>query len=148
MQPLGAQATDPERRYRTLTIIGRVILMNVFLLYALANLVGPERSQLPENRPLTFMLTAAGLFTVAISYFVRRMLLARAIEQQSGQALSSAYIVSFALCEAAALFGFLLRFMTNQHIYSTLLFAIGAIGVWLNQPRRDDVLNALTVKRV
>jgi hypothetical protein len=137
----------PEKRHLTLIIIWGVILTNVFVLFALANLIGPDLSRLSESNTLSFVLAAIGTFVSIASYFFRKKMLARAAEQQRPESVSSAYIVAFAMCEVAALCGFILRYLTSERSYY-LLFIIAVFGLVLNLPKRDDIVNALSTKRI
>jgi hypothetical protein len=62
----------------------------------------------------------------------------KAINNTDIAALQSAHIVSLALCESAALFGVLDRFMTASQT-SWFLFAIAAIGILLHFPKKDQI---------
>ncbi|HEY0405638.1 MAG TPA: hypothetical protein VGC89_07910 [Pyrinomonadaceae bacterium] len=147
MQPNQTRQVDPQSRHRALMIIWGAIFANVIILYALANLIGPERSLLKENNLLVIVLTAIGTFVMACSYFFRQKMLARAIERQRAESVSGAYIVAFAMCEVSALCGLLIRFTTNERAYY-FLFVMAVIGLVVNLPRRSDIFNALSEKRI
>lgn len=145
MQP-ETREVSPEKRHLTLLIIWGSFLFNNVLLFLLAFFVGPEPSTQTDNRFLTFVLAAIGTFTALVSIFFRQKMVAKAMENQRPQSVSGAYIAAFALCEVAALCGFLLRFATNELYSFYLLFIISVVGLVLNLPRRADVINAVPKK--
>ncbi len=149
MQSNQTRAVDPQARHRTLTIIWGAIFMSVTLLFLLATFAAPDSSQMQRdgNRTTTVVFAALGASTVIASIFLRQRLTAQAIERQQPRQLSSAYIISFALCESAALFGVLTRFMTGDRYYY-LLFIIAVAGLLLNLPRQSDIVNASSGKRM
>lgn len=147
MRTEATRQVNPLARYRTLMIIWGAILMNVVLLFALASVIGPDPSKLKENNVLTVALTLTGTLMMAASYFFRQRMQARAIEQQRPETLSGAYIVAFAMSEFAALCGMLIRFTTNERFYY-FLFIVAVLGLVLNVPRKSDVVDALSEKRL
>jgi NADH:ubiquinone oxidoreductase subunit 2 (subunit N) len=142
MQPNETQRVDPQGRQRTLMVIWGAIFMSVVLLFVLASVVGPEQSGLARNSMLTIVLTAIGTLLMVASYFLRQKMLTRAFGQRRAETISSAYIVAFAMCEAAAICGLLLRFMTNERSYY-FLFVMAVLGLILNLPRQDDIIKFL-----
>jgi cation transport ATPase len=142
MQPNATQRLDPQARHRTLMVIWGVILMSVVMLFVVGNVAGPEQSGLARNNVLTIVLTAVGTLLMAASYFLRQKMLTRAFGQRRAETVSSAYIVAFAMCEAAAICGLLLRFMTNERSYY-FLFVIAIVGLIVNLPRQDDIIKFL-----
>jgi hypothetical protein len=147
MQPNNAREVSPQQRYTTLLILWGVFLFNIILFLVLAIIVAPDSSKLAYNRVLVIALTALGTFAALVSIFFRQKMTKQAVEGQRPQSVSSAYIVAFALCEVAALCGVMLRFTTNDPYYY-LLFIVSVVGFLLNMPRRDDVFNAIAVKRI
>lgn len=147
MRTDATRQVSPQARYRTLIIIWGAILMNVVLLFALSTFIAPDPSKLKENNVLTLALTLLGTLMMAASYFFRQRMLARAIEQQRPESLSGAYIVAFAMSEFAALCGMLIRFTTNERFYY-FLFIVAVLGLVLNVPRKSDVVDALSEKRL
>jgi F0F1-type ATP synthase membrane subunit c/vacuolar-type H+-ATPase subunit K len=128
-------------------IIWGAILMNVLIIFVLADFIGPERSRLPKNPQLLIALTAIGTSLMAASYFFQQKMMARAVQQQRAESMSSAYIVAFAMCEVAALCGMLVRLLTNERSYY-FLFVIAVIGLIVNAPRRADITNAVSAKQI
>lgn len=147
MQSNDEREVSPQQRYLTLWILWGVFLFNIAGFAILSVIAAPDPLTLANNRMLVIALTALGTFTALVSVFVRQKMLARAALQQRPHSVSSAYIVAFALCEAAALCGMVLRFATNDAYYY-LLFVIALVGFPLNMPRRDDIINASSGKRL
>ncbi len=147
MQPNEAREVSPEKRHLTLMIIWASFFFNVLLFFLLATFVGSDPATLSYNRMLTVGLVALGTFTAFVSIFFKQKMLARAFSEQRPQSVSGAYIVAFALCEVAALCGLMLRLMTSDPYYY-ILFIVAVVGLALNMPRRDDVVNASSGKRL
>jgi F0F1-type ATP synthase membrane subunit c/vacuolar-type H+-ATPase subunit K len=149
MQSNETQASTPQARHRTLTIIWGAIFMSITLLFLLATFVAPDspQAQAEGNRTMTIVFAALGASTAMASILLRQRLTTQAIERQQPQQLSSAYIISFALCESAALFGLLIRFTTGDRYYY-LLFIIAVAGLLLNLPRQSDIVNASSGRRM
>jgi archaellum biogenesis protein FlaJ (TadC family) len=147
MQPNNAREVSPQQRYTTLLILWGAFFFNIILFLVLAFAIAPDSSRLTYNRALVIALTALGTCTALVSVFFRKKMTARAVEEQRPQSVSSAYIVAFALCELAALCGLLLRFTTNDP-YFYFLFIVSLVGLLLNMPRRGDVDNASSGKRL
>lgn len=147
MQTDNAREANSQQRFLTLWILWGAFLLNLAIFAVLAAVVAPSQATLPYNRVLVIALTALGTFTALVSIFFRQKMVARSIEQQRPPSVSTAYILAFALCEAAALCGLLLRFTTSDPYYY-FLFLIALAGFLLNLPRRDDFLNASNAKRI
>ena len=65
-------------------------------------------------------------------------MLKKAIEKQQLQALMSAYIVSFALCESAAFFALMDHLSTGSGYYR-FGFILAAIGMMLHFPQKQHL---------
>ena len=142
MQQRNAQGAV-EKRYRVLLIIWAAMLMNISLLALVGYFARPEApaDDSGGSGGIILMVLLLGVTTVALSYILKKTFLARA---ESGQKLDSvqvAYVVAFALCESAALFGLVALFVTGN-LYSYIGFIVGAIGIMLHMPRRDHLLAA------
>lgn len=142
MQQQSAQGAV-EKRYRVLLIIWAAMLMNIglFALVSYFAQPGALADDGGNNFTLLLVLTLMGLTTVALSFILKKALLARA---ESGQKLDSvqvAYVVAFALCESAAIFGMVALFATGE-FSSYIMFIIAAVGILLHMPRRDHLLAA------
>jgi hypothetical protein len=132
-----------ELRHRNILIIWAAILMLVpmYLVLIWINSVPPD----PEKSTLSFMLIGLSLVPVAISFLVKQKLLAKAAELQKLELVQQAYVVAFALCEAALLLGLVTYFVTGSPYYVAAI-AIGALGLLVHFPRKQHLLDA-TYKR-
>lgn len=132
---------DPgvELRHRNILIIWAAILMLIpmYLVLIWVNSVPPD----PEKSTLAGMLTGLSIIPVAISFLVKQKLLAKAAELQRLELVQQAYVVAFALCEAALLLGLVTYFVTGSAYY-VAAFAIGALGILLHFPRKQHLLDA------
>jgi len=140
MQQRNAQGAV-EKRYRVLLIIWAAMLMNISLLALVGYFARPEAPADDAGGIVLMVLLLLGLTTVALSFILKKVLLARG---ESGQKLDSvqvAYVVAFALCESAALFGLVALFVTGN-LYSYIGFIVGAVGIMLHIPRRNHLLAA------
>ena len=122
---------------RTLWI---AMLLSVGAYYLFALLKGRPENAVP-NAMLSLIFVCVALSTTLISVFIKKTLVARAIEQQQVQLVQQAYIVAWAMCEVAALLG-MLDFFVNSHQHFYILFIIAALGLLLQYPRREHVINA------
>ncbi len=86
-------------RHRNILIIWGKILMLIpmYLVLIWVNSVPPD----PEKSTLSLMLTGLSLVPVAISFLVKKKLLAKAADLQKLELVQQAYVVAFVLCEAA-----------------------------------------------
>ena len=88
--------------------------------------------------PLLYVLAIAALVLVAVSFVVRGFFYGRAAQHQQPMLVQGGFILAMALCEAGVLMGLVGVFVTrNDAAY--LLFALGALGMLLHFPRREQV---------
>lgn len=132
-------------RYQTLIILWAAQLMALFMFVLLAALVfGSSRA---NNPSLFWVLAAASLLLVAVSFPLKQKFFAQAVEKQSPALVQQGQVVAVALCEAAGLFGLLARVITGSP-YFYLLFAVAGIGMLLHFPRREALVAATFRNRV
>ncbi len=143
------QLTNPQEveakvdaRYRVFLILWIAILISIGILFALALFI-PSSGK--ANQTFSIALLGIGFATVATSFVFKRQMLKRAIEKQQLQALMSAYIVSFALCESAALFALMDHFTTGSGYYR-FGFILAASGMVLHFPKKER-LRAVSYKQ-
>src|SRR6059036_2884293 len=101
-------------RFRTFLILWIAMLASIGFLFALASLV---RTPAKPNSTLTYVLTGTALVSVVASLAIKFQKVRQAIDKHDIGALMSAYIVGFALSEAAALFGMLEHFNTGSSFF-------------------------------
>ena len=124
-------------RLRTLRILWAVFLANVGLMALASHFARPEM-EAGGVPPLLYALAAAALSSVAASFFLKASYYRRAAERQEPAQLQTGFIVALALCEAPVLLGLVGLFATGCD-YAYALFALGALGIALHFPRREQV---------
>lgn len=122
-------------RYRVMLILWIAMLASVSVLLVVA-IVTPSSGT--PNQTLSFLLLGVGLVAVIVSLVLRLKFLKQAIEKQQLQSLLNAYVIGFALCEAAALFGLMDHFTTGSGYYR-YAFMVAAGGMLLHLPKKDHV---------
>lgn len=141
MNQSGADA-GLEVRLRTLRILWAVFLTTVGLYVLVTISARPSADELAEggrdNPALLMALAVAGLSTVAISFVLKGRFYARAAERGDPAQLQQGFIIAVVLCETCVLLGMVGLFVTwNSYAYA--LFVLGALGIALHFPRREDV---------
>ncbi len=141
MQFINPQEAESKvaARYRVILILWIAMLVSLGVLLVLA-LVLPGSGR--ANQMLSFSLLGIGLVAVIVSVLVKQSLLRQSIEKQQLAPLLNAYVISFALCEAAGIFGLLDHFVTGSHYYC-IAFAVAAVGMLLHFPKKDHVRAAM-----
>jgi|SRR5689334_18623347 len=132
--------TNVEVRVLTLRILWMALLMSVVINYVITCFVKRPEDVAP-NPTLSMVLICVAVLAVLISFLIKSRLLSKAIDQQHVGMVQQAYVVTWAIAEAAALLG-LLDFFTTADRYYHALFIIGALGLLLHFPRRESVVNA------
>lgn len=149
MQPIkpdGAAATLDER-LRVMRIVWAALLLAVGFYALVAYFVDPptdvERRANGEAATawLLPLLVILGAALVLVSIVVKRAYARRAEAERRPELLQTGLIVGAALCDAAALFGFVGLFVTGDR-YAYVLFVVGAVGILLHFPARDRLLAA------
>jgi lipopolysaccharide export LptBFGC system permease protein LptF len=140
MSQTATQATVAARHRGLLIIwVAQFIALGIF--FALTRLVAVPYS--PENDKLRSMIFGAlGGATLTLSFIIKYKLLRQAVEQQRPDYVTTAYVLAFALCEAAAIFGLVNYFLSGVPMY--LLFILAAVGLLLHFPRRDHLAAVAT----
>jgi hypothetical protein len=135
------EAKSLDARRRTLLLIWAAMLLSLGLYAALALLVRTAGGEAgAANDAVGLALLAAGGAAVLASFVVRQRLLSRAAGEQRPELVTTAYILGFALSEAAGVAGLVSAFVGGGFFY--LLFVASAVGLLLHFPRRDDLLAA------
>jgi len=121
----------------------QLVLLGSILLYAAAGeLMGPSARVV--NPVLSYMLTTGGVAIVGIIFVVRRTLVFRSAESLAVHPDDSlilnhwktGYMATYALCEALALFGLVLRFMGCNFQQSVPFYVSGLILLAFFGPRQ------------
>ena len=122
-------------RYRVFLFLWIAILTSMSILFALAVFLPSSGT---ANETFSFALLGTAFVTVVMSLFIKQQMVKKAIDQQQVAVLMNAYIISFALCESAALFGLLDHFVSGSGYYR-FSFIMAALGMLLHFPRKDQV---------
>jgi len=131
---------DIELRIRTMRTLWFAMFMSIVMYYALTFVV--ERSRTTEpNSTLSLVLLAVAVSITLIAFVIKSKLLKLAVERRQVRMVQTAYIVTWAITEVAALLG-LLDFFATGNRYFYVLFLIAAGGMFLHFPRRDHALTA------
>jgi len=134
-------AIDLNKRYQTMIVLWSALLMSVVMYFVFLLVAAPELSNQPagsSRSPLVVGLTALGTLFVILSVPVKRSLLKRSVDQQDISLVQKGMIVACAMCEVAALLGFVERFVMGYREYY-LLFLVAAAGIASHFPRRSQL---------
>jgi len=115
---------------KTLRLIQRVLMGSIVLYVVLGETVSPKRSF--SDPTLDYVLSTIAVALVGIIFVVRRTLVLRAEESLAHSAedrlslehWKTGFITTYALCEALALFGLVLRF-AGYNLQQSLEFYLG-----------------------
>jgi F0F1-type ATP synthase membrane subunit c/vacuolar-type H+-ATPase subunit K len=146
------KAPDIDTRLRSLRIIWAAILGTIFLYAALGYFESPPILSwrvgfAGEDGSAALGLTAGVLYLVGLlaavgaSQLLLRSFLRRAEAEQNPALVQTGFIVAFVFCEAGALIGLVILFMTRSWV-AFLLMAISAMMVAILFPRREQVAAA------
>jgi hypothetical protein len=126
-----------DARYRVLLILWLAIFSSVIMLFVMTKIIGAPKAA-EANMVLVSIFMALGLFTIALSFVLKRRLLSQAIERQRPDLVQTGLILGLALCEAAAIFGLIIFFVTGYaHYY--LCFIVSLAAMLLHFPRREHL---------
>ncbi len=149
MQQQSAQ-TSIDARHRVLLILWAVFLISLVFYILVAYFVGPTAGDGGDGGDNDFVLLLVfmllGVFMAALSFIMKNSFLAQAASQRRPDLAQIAYIIAFALSEAAGIFG-LVTLLVTGNPYGYLLFVIGAVSLLLHMPRRNHLLAAATNSR-
>ena len=130
------------RVLRTLRAVQWSLLVSIVLCAFVGERMGPAvRGADPT---LSYIFTTLAVGIVGTIFVVRRTLVQRAeasLATRPDDSLSlgywqTGYIVTYALCEALALFGLVLRFRGSQFQQSLLFYIGGFVLIFFFRPRR------------
>jgi hypothetical protein len=120
------------RTLRTLRVVQLAMLGSILLYAVVGELVGPAARAV--NPALSYIFTTMGVAIVGIIFVVRRTLVLRSAETLAANPEDSltlnhwktGYVATYALCEALAVFGIVLRF-TGFNFQQSLPFYVGSL---------------------
>jgi hypothetical protein len=125
-----------DDRYRTLCILWAGLSLSLVLYLVFIQFV-PVAAR--PNAKVTLLLNTAGLIPVAASFLFKQALIGKATQSQRIEQVHSAYIISWALCEVAAILG-LLDNRTTGSKYYFVGFAVAGLGMLCHFPRKQHLL--------
>jgi hypothetical protein len=137
-----------EQDYRNLAVIWFALFNSQIIFLVLIYFIKPEVYQLDLRKPLlgeeaiiiiVFLFVALSLFIV--SFIANRHFVSQAIDKQQPMLVQIGMIVACALCEAVSLFGLILVFMQSYQ-YFFIWFGLGMLGMIVNFPRRQNLIDA------
>ena len=126
---------------KTLRIVQWSMLLSILLYAMIGKLAGPQVRQVDPGLSYIFSTLAVGI--VGTIFVVRRTLVQRAaisLAEHPDDSLSlnhwrTGYFATYALCEALALFGLVLRFLGSPMQQSVLFFVGGFVLLFFFRPR-------------
>ena len=122
-------------RYRGALIIWGAQFMALVMFFALTRIVGREFDADSDHRVLLLALAVASLLAFGLSFVLKAKLISQSAAQRRPDLATSAYVLAFALCESAAIFGLVAHFATGAR-EALYFFAPAALGLVLHFPRR------------
>jgi len=128
-------------RYRAMLILWGAFVVTVIIYFTLARVLFKPSGDGLQSREITFALTATGTFLTIISFALKQKFLKQAEDSQAPALVQTGHIIAFALCESAALLGFV-DFLVTGNRYYYVMFVIALIGLLLHFPKRDQIAAA------
>ena len=131
----------PDLHLRTMRILWVAFLICVALFFIVTWVTRPPELSDDISRgvhPMLYGLAALAFLAVAASFAVKAAVYRRAAQHGQPALMQAGFTVAMALCESAVLFGLVGIFATRNDA-SYLLFALGALGMLLHFPRREQV---------
>jgi hypothetical protein len=128
------RTADPASIYRARMLIWGSMLFAVGMYYVVTQMMPtpPANQDLPDN-----LLLGVSATVVLVSLFIRNRLSRRVRETGDRMLLRQSTVVGCALCEGAALLGVVVHFVSGSpNVWR--YFLIGAVGLLLHLPRRDE----------
>jgi hypothetical protein len=132
------------RSLKTLRTMQWAMLLSILLYVAVGEILGPRIQRVDPSLSYLFSTLAVGI--VGTIFVVRRTLVLRAastLATQPEDSLSlsqwkAGYITTYALCEALALFGLVLRFRGSELQQSLLFYIGGFVLLFFFRPRQPE----------
>ena len=132
------------RSLKTLRMMQWAMLLSVLLYVAVGEILGPRIQRIDPALSYLFSTLAVGI--VGTIFVIRRTLVLRAASTLASQPEDSlslsqwktGYITTYALCEALALFGLVLRFRGSELQQSLLFYVGGFVLLFFFRPRQPQ----------
>ena len=144
VEPFPRENLTMARSLKTLRTMQWAMLLSVLLYVAVGEILGPRIQRVDPALSYLFSTLAVGI--VGTIFVVRRTLVLRAastLATQPEDNLSlnqwkTGYITTYALCEALALFGLVLRFRGSEMQQSLLFYIGGFVLLFFFRPRQPE----------
>ena len=132
------------RSLKTLRTVQWSMLLSILLYVAVGEVLGPRIRHVDPALSYFFSTLAVGI--VGTIFVVRRTLVLRAastLATQPDDSISlsqwkTGYLATYALCEALALFGLVLRFRGSELQQSLLFYIGGFVLLFFFRPRQPE----------
>jgi F0F1-type ATP synthase membrane subunit c/vacuolar-type H+-ATPase subunit K len=132
------------RSLKTLRMMQWAMLLSILLYVAVGEILGPRIRHVDATLSYVFSTLAVGV--VGTIFVVRRTLVLRAASALATQPednvslnhWKTGYIATYALCEALALFGLVLRFRGSELQQSLLFYIGGFVLLFFFRPRQPE----------
>jgi F0F1-type ATP synthase membrane subunit c/vacuolar-type H+-ATPase subunit K len=138
-----------EVRLRTMRILWAVFLVTIGLYALIPFFVLGSRSaaaEVGDDPTLLAAFAVLAFMAVAASFVLKRHFYGHAVERGEPARLQTGFILALVFCEFPALLGLVGLFVTlNRYAYA--LLALGALGLLLHFPRRDQLAAAYGEKQ-
>lgn len=133
------------RSLKTLRTVQWAMLLSILLYVAVGEILGPRIRHIEPALSYLFSTLAVGI--VGAIFVVRRTLVLRAASTLASQPddnislgqWKTGYVTTYALCEALALFGLVLRFRGSILEQSMLFYIGGFVLLFFFRPRQPEV---------
>jgi len=132
--------TELKKRYLAVNFIGLAMIGSVFIYAVVVEIL--QRVYAPFTGFASFpegtadLLTYLFLFLALVNYFLIRFI-SKNLIARSPQHLPQAAIITFALCEAVAVFGLVLFLLTGNSFNFYIFFAFSLFLFYINFPKYD-----------
>lgn len=124
---------------RKVRIIGIAILMGIIMVYLFALFV-PVDNMNPEVATLNLFSLICCFAICLSSFYVKKFFLQTVDSKNFSNKYFTAYIITFALCDAGGLVGIIFNLVVNQNIvYATTGLIISVFCLLINFPRKGDM---------
>ena len=129
-----------EARHRIILMIWFSLLMSISIFFVITIMIPGNTAE--PNTTLSFALIGLAFMVVAASVLIKQRIVQRATEKRDAATLQTGYVLSFALCESAAIWGLVDHFVTGSSYYY-FSFALAVLGMLLHFPKKDHVRAAI-----
>lgn len=125
-----------EARHRLLLIIWFALLTSMTVFAGLPVVITSQSTE--PNTTLSFAFMGAAFMLVILSVLIKQRVVQRAIEKRDAAMVQTGYVLGFALCESAAIWGLVDHIVTGSKYYF-LSFLLGLLGMLLHFPKKEHV---------